>query len=140
MKRKYMKVSILLLLIATGTTAYSQEMPQFTSDQEKEAWIKANPALYEQKLNESRANVVKTETVSVKQTERLAERTVGAPQYALISDLPGFPVLQRTGNPDADLQRYNTEKAKFYEENRDLINEINEKNARLNPVTKPTNN
>lgn len=104
MKRMYMKVSTLLLLIFTGTLAFSQEMPTFSNDQKKEAWIKANPSAYERILSNN-ANIVVTNTTVVAQP---------APSKV---DLPSFPQYVNTGNEDLDKQNYEAAKAEWVKNN-----------------------
>jgi hypothetical protein len=104
MKRMYMKVSTLLLVIITGTTAYSQEMPTFKTDQEKEAWINANPAAYERITTQNATTVVPNTTV------------IAQPAPSKV-DLPGFPQYVNTGNEDLDKQNYEAAKTEWVKNN-----------------------
>jgi hypothetical protein len=109
MKRMYMKVSTLLLVIITGTTAYSQEMPTFKTDQEKEAWINANPAAYERITTQNATTVVPNTTV------------IAQPAPSKV-DLPGFPQYVNTGNEDLDKQNYEAAKTEWVKNNKEVYN------------------
>lgn len=100
----YMKVSTLLLLIFTGTTAFSQEMPTFSSDQEKEAWIKANPVVYQKMVTDSEQNYQANGAQSVAITPTKV-------------DLPGFPEYVNTGDQAADEATYAAKKEAWYKAN-----------------------
>jgi hypothetical protein len=88
-------------------------------------WVAENKALYEAYLVTQGENV-----------EKLSDEST----YISIDELPGFPKLERTGDPDGDVKRYDAEKAKFYEENRALIEQVNTENARRNQTTKSEKN
>lgn len=51
-----------------------------------------------------------------------------------ISDLPGFPVMQNTGDADADYARHNLAKEKWYAENQQLVDDFYRENAKNQTV------
>lgn len=142
-----MKMSVLLLLMTIGTTTFGQEMPKFSSDQEKETWIKQNPELYEKAVKEAQSNAVHTTAEPVQSKETFESENQkkefiknnpeayqqmlneSKPKSRSINDLPGFPVFVDTGDKEADFIRYQQAKDKWYAENKELVEEFMRQNS-----------
>jgi hypothetical protein len=126
----------LLFMMAVGlfcsASLKAQQMPQFNSDSEKEAWIKQNPQEYEQiKAKPSEAPVHNTNakeqkkndptSVSYKKPEESV--SVAAPvSGATTVKANGAPVYVNTGNPDQDAKNYQIAKEAWIKQNPEEYN------------------
>jgi hypothetical protein len=78
-------------------------MPTFSTGEEKEAWIKANPHLYKAAGGE----LIIPEFKTKEEKEKFFGITPQEEQEKEVSDIdPTFPVYVRTGDPVLDNQRY----------------------------------
>ena len=100
-------VAVFSLLVKVGF-AQTNQIPQFNSAQEKEAWIKAHPAEYQKMVDASASN---TSTTTATTTT-----TTSTPAIAPATD-PTFPQYVNTGNKEQDDANYKAAKEAWIQAN-----------------------
>lgn len=124
-----------------------QSMPNFNSDAEKAAWIKAHPQDYERLSGEKVTNSAKTEMTAeekaawIKDNPEAYRAQGGNPETVVSSEEPRvkeivinpndptFPKFVVTGNPEQDAKDFEVKKQAWYDakQAQELEKELQEK-------------
>lgn len=176
MNKTIIRVSTALVLMVTGGAAFAQQMPVFSNDQEKQAWIEQHPEEYRKLTAQSAENTPQISVSNEQQTPVSAVPLAGFPVYVntgdpqgdalrykeakknwiennqeaydaylaslqgvvknqrSVADLPGFPVMEHTGDDAADYARYKAAKEKWYAENQALVDAFYAENKKSQPI------
>lgn len=140
-----MSVSGLLFFFFIGSSAFAQEPTvneikplTFKTQAELDAWINANPEEYariKSRAEEVSATYIGQLLIVGSETPKKEEETASNNQKAdgntapvkqgkapagvsTPVELEGFPVMENTGNPEADQKRYEEAKKEWYEQNK----------------------